>query len=211
MGTARGTIREDLQERFGITEQHLFSDFPGFALSHAHDRSYRDYNADDYFSLGLTSHQQGEYEKAREFYDQALTLDSQNARAYGNRGSIKAVLGDQQGAIADFSRVLELDPQYAAKAYDSRGLAKAALGDYQDAIADFDQALELDPQYVAAYSDRGFIKAALDDHQGAIADYDQALKLDPQYARAYNNREKARRALSADEDRPSTDNSPWDD
>ena len=31
---SKETIREVLQERFGITEQHLFSDFPGFALSH---------------------------------------------------------------------------------------------------------------------------------------------------------------------------------
>ena len=210
-GDSKETIREVLQERFGITEQHLFSDFPGFALSHGHDKPYRDYTAGDYHSLGLKSYQQGDYEKARGFYNQALQLEPQNARAYGNRGLAKAALGDYQGAIADYNQVLKLDPQYDAKTYHNRGIAKRALGDYQGAIADYDQALELNPQNAGAYNNRGVAKRALGDYQGAIADYDQALELNPQYATAYNNREKARRALSDDADRPSTDNALWDD
>ena len=82
-GNSKGKIREELQGRFGITEQHLFSDFPGFALSYGHDRPYRDYTAGDYLSLGLKYHQQEDYEEARGFYDRAIGLDSQNLRAYG--------------------------------------------------------------------------------------------------------------------------------
>ena len=83
-GGSKGTIRGELQERFGIMEQYLFSDFPGFALSHAHDRPYRGYGytREDYFSLGLTSQQQGDHKKAKEFYDQAIELDPTFAGAY---------------------------------------------------------------------------------------------------------------------------------
>ena len=190
---SKGKIREVLQERFGITEQHLFSDFPGFALSHGHDRPYRDYTADDYFYLGVKSHQQGDYEKAREFYDQALTRDSQNVGVHNNRGLAKAAQKDYPGALADYDEALRLDPQ-SVKVYNNRGLAKAAQEDYPGALADYDEALRLDPQNAGAYHNRGSARAAQEDYPGALADYDAALRLDPQAAKAYNNRGSARAA-----------------
>ena len=87
--SSKGTIREALQERFGITEQHLFSDFPGFALSYAHNKPYRDYTAEDYFSLGLIAQQQGDYEKAKEFYDRTLELKPQHPEARQNLETIE--------------------------------------------------------------------------------------------------------------------------
>ena len=184
---SKGKIREVLQEIFGITEQHLFSDFPGFALSHGHDRPYRDYTADDYFYLGVKSHQQGEYEKAREFYDQALTRDSQNVGVHNNRGLAKAAQKDYPGALADYDEALRLDPQ-SVKVYYNRGLAKAAQEDYPGALADYDAALRLDPQNAGAYHNRGSARAAQKDYPGALADYDCAIEWNPAYARAYNNR-----------------------
>ena len=81
-GGSKEQIREELAERFGITEQYLFSDFPGFALSHGHDRPYRGHTAGDYFSLGLKSHQQGDYEEAKAFYSQVVGLDPEHVGAY---------------------------------------------------------------------------------------------------------------------------------
>ena len=174
---SKETIREVLQERFGITEQHLFSDFPGFALSHGHDKPYRDYTAGDYLSLGLNSHQQGDYEKAREFYDQALTLDSKNARAYGNRGIVKVALGDYLGAIADYNQVLKLDPQYNAKTCYALGLAKAALKDYPGALADYTQAINLEPANADVYYNRGKVNVDLNRIIEAREDFEKALGL----------------------------------
>ena len=176
-GDSKETIREVLQERFGITEQHLFSDFPGFALSHGHDRPYRDYTAGDYLSLGLKFHQQGDHEKAKEFYDQALTLDPQNARARGNRGLVKAALDDHQGAIADYNQVLKLDPQYNAKTYYIRGLSKVAQNDYLGALADYDEVLRLDPQNAGTYYIRGIAKKNLGRITEAREDYQKAIDL----------------------------------
>ena len=193
-GGSKGKIREALQERFGLTEQYLFSDFPGFALSHAHNKPYRDYTAEDYFSLGLTLQQRGSHEKAREFYDQALKINPQHVAAYNNRGNAKSDLGDHTDAITDYDEALKIDPQDAAAFY-NRGSAKYALGDHAGAIADYDEALKIDPQDAAAYNNRGSAKSALSDHAGAIADYDEALKINPQYAIAYNNRGLTKHAL----------------
>ncbi|MCY4387731.1 MAG: tetratricopeptide repeat protein, partial [Desulfurellaceae bacterium] len=116
-GSSKEKIREELKERFGIAEQYLFSDFTGFALSNAYDRPYSDYTAEDYFYLGVTFHQQGDYKRAIDSYDQSIALDPQNVGPYYNRGIAKHVLGDYQGAIADFDKALALDPQNVGPYY----------------------------------------------------------------------------------------------
>jgi tetratricopeptide (TPR) repeat protein len=64
------------------------------------------------------------------------------ADAYNNRGFAKQTKGDLEGAIADYSRALELNPRYAT-AYHNRGIAKRARGDLDGSIADYSRALEL--------------------------------------------------------------------
>ena len=60
-------------------------------------------------------------------------------------GNAKYLQGDYDGAIADYSRAIELDPDDAA-AYYNRGNAKSELDDYHGAIADYSRAIELDPE-----------------------------------------------------------------
>ena len=64
--------------------------------------------------------------------------------AFYNRGMVKNGLKDHNGAIADFDRVIELNPKYA-DAYFGRGLANENLENYKDAVADFDRAIKLEP------------------------------------------------------------------
>ena len=186
-GSGKKNIVKELEERFGITEQYLFSDFTGFALSNAHDRPYSDYTAEDHFHLGLRFQQQGDHKKAIDHYDKGIELNPQYAEAYNNRGIAKADSGDYQGAINDFDKAIELNPKQAG-AHNNRGLAKGVSGDYQRAIIDFDKAVELNPQYAKAYYNRGIVKYASGDYQRAIDDYDKAIELNPQYAGAYYNR-----------------------
>ena len=180
-------IREELKEKFGISEESLFSDFTGFALSNAHDRPYSDYTKEDYVYLGLAFDQQGNFEKAIDTYNKAIELAPQYAWAYNNRGFARRVSGDPHRAITDFNQAIVLNSQYVA-AYNNRGLAKHDLNDYQGAIADFDQAIQLNPQDASAYNHRGAVKYDAGDHRGGIADFDQAIQLNPKFAEAYFNR-----------------------
>ena len=66
----------------------------------------------------------------------------QTAEEYFERGISKADLQDYQGAIADFSKVIELDPNNNVTYY-NRGLSKYNLQDYQGAIADYSKAFQL--------------------------------------------------------------------
>ena len=56
--------------------------------------------------------------------------------------------------IADFNKVLEIDPK-SAGAYYYRGIAYVNKGQFDWAIDDFTKALEIDPKSAGAYYNRG--------------------------------------------------------
>ena len=118
----------------------------------------------------------------------------QSAEAYFYRAYAKDDLGDKQGAIADLSQAIAINPR-DANVYNNRGNAKSDLGDKQGAIADYNQALVINPQNAAAYNNRGNAKSDLGDKQGVIADYNQALAINPQIALTYYRRGKAKSDL----------------
>jgi len=97
--------------------------------------------AQDYIGEGTSYAQQGEYTKALEAYDRALKLNVSPAALTG-RGGAKLFLGDRQGALADFNRAIELDPNFP-DAYNNRGAIKETIGDIAGAIADLQKAADL--------------------------------------------------------------------
>jgi len=91
-------------------------------------------------------------------------------------------------AIADFSKAIELKPNYV-DAYYSRGLAKIAFIHFYDkpfsqeieqlfesAIEDFKKSLSLDPEYYIAYAGLGNAYDLHGDFGKAIRVYEEALK-----------------------------------
>ena len=65
-----------------------------------------------------------------------------NSEAYNNRGASKAKLQDYQGAIADYSKAIELNPNYI-EAYYNRGILKFILNQKNSACLDWSKAGEL--------------------------------------------------------------------
>jgi hypothetical protein len=108
---------------------------------------------------------------------QALTEDGQqSSEDFVNSGNAKSNKSDWDGAIADFTKAIELKPEYA-DAYNDRGSAKQLKGDLNGAIADFTRAIELNPKDADAYVNRGNAKKAKWDQVGADEDFAQAAKL----------------------------------
>ncbi len=94
-----------------------------------------------------------------------------------NSGLAKSEAGDIQGAIADYTAAIRLNPNYA-KAYNKRGIIHGRnLQDYPAAKADFDRAIEINPNYSDAYYNRARVREFLEDKPGAIADYQKAAEL----------------------------------
>ena len=185
---SKDSILLELQDRYGISAESLFCDFPGFAREvHGHDKEYHEWTVKDYFQFGLDNQQKGNYAAAIKDYDQAIILNPQYADAYNNRGNAKNNLGDYNAAVADYNEAIRLNPKYA-NAYNNRGNAKSNLGDYNAAVADYDEAIKLNPKYANAYYNRGIANFFLGNYDSAITDCDEAIRLNPKNAIAYYNR-----------------------
>jgi len=100
----------------------------------------------------------------------------QTAEEYFNRGNDKAEANDHYGAISDFNKAIELNPNLAL-AYNNRGLSKDNLKDYNGAISDYTKAIEINPNYAKAYNNRSVSKELLGDLTGACADAKKAINL----------------------------------
>jgi tetratricopeptide (TPR) repeat protein len=107
--------------------------------------------------------------------------------AYQCRGNTYGKLGRSDEAIADYCRVMELDPYYAA-AWNNRGAECTKLGQYSKALEDFTRAIELDPQLGPAWNNRGSAYSNLGQYQKALDDISRAIKLDPSFQAAWKNR-----------------------
>ena len=93
-----------------------------------------------------------------------------------SRAAAKFSSGEKQGALADFTKSIEINPK-SADTYNNRGSIKSDLGDNKGATADYTQAIEISPSFVPAYLNRAAIKLDQGDKEGATADLLQAAKL----------------------------------
>jgi tetratricopeptide (TPR) repeat protein len=108
-------------------------------------------------------------------YSQTFT-DFLTGTSYLNTGYEKFKLSDYKGAIADYTKAIELDPGYT-EAYNYRGNAKDKLSDYSGAIADYTKAIELDPNYAKAYINRGLVKIQSGQKENGCLDLSKAREL----------------------------------
>ena len=119
----------------------------------------------------------------------------ESANSYFYRAYAKHDLEDYKGSIVDYTKAIELDPEYT-NAYHNRAISKDDLEDYKGAIEDYTKAIELDPNDSDTYSNRGLTKGILEDHKGAIEDYTKVIELDPKNSYAYASRGEARQKLN---------------
>jgi len=112
---------------------------------------------------------------------------ARSAETWLRRGQVKFDDRNFDGAIAEFSEALRLDPKIV-KAWDHRGVARSVQGDFDSAVADCSEALKLSPEDALIWCHCGAIKFEKGDFDGAIADCSEALRLDAGVANAWNDR-----------------------
>jgi len=145
-------------------------------------------------ALGMLHFGEGRREEAFAWFDRAVAMDENYARARYERANAMLLSGGTKMAIADFDKAIELDPTFHA-AY--RGRAKSHLAEHQyaEAKADFDVVIE---RYQFDLKSRvGRAEALLGLHQfeAALADLDEVLDYEPEDKQALRLRALAHRAL----------------
>jgi tetratricopeptide (TPR) repeat protein len=115
-----------------------------------------------------------------------LLANPTTAIEYVMRGTAKAQLADDRGAIADYNLAIGINPRLLV-AYNNRGNLRQYLGDIDGAIADFSQVLKIDSQSAIAYNNRAIIYTQIGQLSAAITDFTRAIELQPDFVSVYNN------------------------
>jgi tetratricopeptide (TPR) repeat protein len=118
-------------------------------------------------------------------------LNDSDVVAYFNRALTRYELDDKQGALHDYTQVLQSNPDYDV-AYNNRGLVRYELGNKEGAIADLNRAILVNPTNSIAYCNRGIIRAELGNPMGAVEDFSYAIHVDVNCIPAYFQRGLAR-------------------
>lgn len=114
-----------------------------------------------------------------------LVMDTFSATAHYNRGVLRSRLGDLEGALADYSIALQIDPRHAF-ALAGRGTIDMEQERHAAALADFDRALAARPDMTLALNNRGNVRKSLGNLHGALADYNRLVELEDTDIVRYN-------------------------
>lgn len=148
---------------------------------------------------GTSALLRGRFDLAVLAYDDALKDASlppaRQASLYSDRGVAKWRLKQLDGALADLTKAVSLNPDYAL-AYNNRGNVLMEMNRVEDAYKDFDKAVALSPGFGPAYSNRGNANQKLKHLEAAESDFRKAIELMPTNAVPHNGRGKIANSFS---------------
>ncbi|WP_242131523.1 tetratricopeptide repeat protein [Aestuariivivens marinum] len=121
-----------------------------------------------------------------ELLDQVISQEPKNLDAYFYRGLAKNDLGDYEGAIIDYSKIILIEPD--ADTYFNRGNSRFNLKDLQGAKTDYEKAVELDKSFIDARYSLACTKYDLGEYENAITDFSILLSIIPDLQIAYTLR-----------------------
>ena len=119
-------------------------------------------------------------------YSAAIETDPQ-WRAYHNRGVSRAMLGEYDGALTDFSAAIKLNPEYPNTRF-NRAELLLERESYSEAEREYTSVLDLDPEDVDSLIGRGHARFYLAQFDQALEDLAEVIKRQPENAVAYADR-----------------------
>lgn len=119
----------------------------------------------------------GDYDKALEYCDQAIALDSVKSDYLYQKANILDNAGRTQEAIKTMSDYIANTPDEPAGYY-QRGWFKDHSGDIEGALEDYTMAITLQPNEAYAYLNRGVLYRLKGENAKAESDFKQVVRLD---------------------------------
>lgn len=96
-----------------------------------------------------------------------------------NRANALRGLGHLEEALADFSAVIEVDPNWADYYFD-RASVRRQLGDFDGSLADYGKGMTVSPPFWELHYNRADLLAEVGDVAGAISDLTRVIELEPE-------------------------------
>ncbi len=90
------------------------------------------------------------------FCSQAQGLIEPEARVYREKGYRLQSVGDYSGALVNYQKAVQIDPNYA-EVHNDLGIIYESMGDEDKALFMYNKALKLDPDNLATYTNLAFL------------------------------------------------------
>jgi tetratricopeptide (TPR) repeat protein len=134
-----------------------------------------------------------DFDKAEADLTKAIGMDP-HPLFYNARGSTRVLARRLDVALADFDKVVELDPKMYV-GHTNRAAVLVELGDLDAAAVSFGHAIERAPEVLNSYTDRAQVYLKLGKAREALRDCDAALAISAAFPLGYYVRGLAREAL----------------
>ncbi len=148
----------------------VISKFPNSSLAHN--------------NLGNTYKDMGNFEKAIEYYTNAIKYEPDYAMAFYNRGTVYNDIGEIDKALDDLTNAIKFDPKLS-QAYNNRGFNYMIKNDFDKAIEDFNASLKARAENAEALNNRATAYLRKGEIDRALKDYSDAIKINPEFAEIY--------------------------
>lgn len=136
---------------------------------------------------GVELHDSGNFEGAITKYDEALTLDKDNAYALAEKAMTLEVLKKYDEAIAICQRVLKLHPkENNAMVYVTYGNALDHSGKAKQALKIYDEGIKKFPNQYQLFYNKGITLVSLKEYEEALETIQTATKLNPNHSSSFN-------------------------
>jgi tetratricopeptide (TPR) repeat protein len=125
------------------------------------------------------------YNSAIKHFQRAIELDPQLARAYDNLGLCYYYQNQNDLAVANFQKAIELDRGSAHPSpwpYLNLGITQQFLNQLSESEKSIREALRLDPDFAKAHFQLGTVLEDEGAPQAALTELKEAARLDPSYA-----------------------------
>jgi len=140
------------------------------------------------FKNGLRHLNQGNYQKALDFYNEAIGTYNKDPAAYYNRGLANQELGNHLDAVDDFKKSMTMDGKmYKANTHYNIGWSYSELEDYDNALIHFNKAIEIKPKEGYFYADKGDTLLELGKEEEACSNYLKSFELGYEEIKDYLN------------------------
>lgn len=146
--------------------------------------AYNNAGAARYFNQDIDKPVKKDIEEARDYFTQAIELDSSLSLAYRNRAAMNLFLKDYEKALIDLEAAENINPK-EVMVYFYRGVIHSDQENYSQAITAFDKAITLEQDMPYVYEEIGNLYKKQGNFEQAIQNYQKAQIIDPSINKLY--------------------------
>ncbi len=149
-----------------------------------------------YLIRGSLKHSMNDTQAAKEDYDKAAAIDSNDANVMISLAGVYDDLGKPEESVRLMTKVIKQDPENILL-YNNLGFVYNNMGKYKEAVDIFNKSIALNEKkkdYINkeilgfTYSNRGHAKYKLGDNKGALKDFEKSIELAPSNSYVFKNR-----------------------